>query len=146
LQLNAVQALVVPACLLALGWRAQRAPTTRGWLYDAGQVALLVLVLASLGMLYSAVEHGLLRPPDMQILGDDSPPTNLAWYQDRSGSILPQPWMLSLPLYVYRAATLAWALWLAASALRWSRWIWGCFKQQGLWHPIAKPLLPPPGV
>lgn len=146
LQLNAVQALVVPACLLALGWRARTERTTRGWLYDAGQIVLLVLVLASLAMLYSAVEHGLLRPPDMQILGDDSPPTNLAWYQDRSGPILPQPWMLSLPLFVYRAAMLTWALWLAASVLRWSRWIWGCFKQHGLWHPIAKPLLPPPGA
>ena len=42
-----------------------------------------------------------------------------------------------MPLLVYRAAMLAWALWLALALLRWLRWGWGCFTAGGGWRPWA---------
>ena len=40
--------------------------------------------MVSLGMLFLAVEQGLLGSPDMQIIGNQSSAFNLNWYQDRS--------------------------------------------------------------
>jgi len=31
---------------------------------------------------------------------------------------------------------LAWALWLAASLIRWARWGWSCLTEAGLWRPV----------
>jgi hypothetical protein len=39
-------------------------------------------------------------------------------------------------MFAYRAAMLAWALWLALGCVRWARWIWATFKQHGLWQPL----------
>ncbi|MBI2993807.1 MAG: hypothetical protein HYY48_06475 [Gammaproteobacteria bacterium] len=60
------------------------------------------------------------------------------WYQDRSGPLLPQAWILSVPLWVYRALMLAWALWLAFALLRWLKWGWSCWSRDGYWKPKPK--------
>ena len=51
--------------------------------------------------------------------------------------------LVSTPLLVYRLVMLAWALWLALAVIRWSRWIWGCFTQGGLWRVSPRPPKPP---
>ena len=48
--------------------------------------------------------------------------------------VLPQPWVLSVPLGFYRAAMLGWALWLAESLLGWARWAWASFTRDGGWR------------
>jgi hypothetical protein len=58
--------------------------------------------------------------------------------RDRSGAVLARPWVFSVPLLVYRLAMLLWAIWLAASLLRWSRWLWSCFGQDGFWRRLRK--------
>lgn len=137
-------ALVLPLCLLALGFRSRRATELRPRAHDATQILLALLVLASLAVLVAAVERGLLQTPDMRVMGNGSSATELHWYQDRIASRLPQPWVLSLPLMVYRVAMLAWALWLAAACIRWARWVWRCFTEHGLWKPLrARITLPP---
>ncbi len=57
----------------------------------------------------------------MQV-GNMSSAYNLNWYQDRSASTLPQAWVVSVPLMVYRVLMLLWALWLAFSLLKWLTW------------------------
>ena len=71
--------------------------------------------------------------------------------------------VVSLPLFVYRLAMLAWALWLALAVLRWLKWGWECLNDGGLWRApfpaspatpradltppvIMPPDAPPPGA
>ncbi|MGZ4970942.1 MAG: hypothetical protein ACXV7H_15630, partial [Methylobacter sp.] len=79
---------IVIACLMLLGWRkAQQASGLR--YFNVLQVIIGVLTVASLGLLFLAVEQGLLGSPDMQIIGNQSSAFSLNWYQDRSSAILP---------------------------------------------------------
>jgi hypothetical protein len=141
-QLDTGWALVMPLSLLALGWRAQRPPQGRAWLYDLGQLALVGLTMAALAVLAAAVREGLLRAPNMHIMGNDSHAGLLRWYQDRDGATLPEPLMISLPILAYRLAMLAWALWLALACVRWAGWAWSSFKQHGLWQPLRRKIAP----
>ena len=81
----------------------------------------------------------------MQISGNGSSSGDLRWYLDRTEDALPRPWVVSLPLFCYRLAMLAWALWLAQALLRWLRWGWGCFTEDGFWRPLRRkrPMAPP---
>jgi hypothetical protein len=49
-------------------------------------------------------------------------PAALSWFHDRVTSALPQPLVLSVSLWFYKAAMLAWALWLSFALVRWVRW------------------------
>ena len=136
LQLGLPEALLLPVALLALGKRSQQSEPGRAWLYDLGQLALVALLIVAAVTLVAAVEKGLLQTPEMQVMGNGSSPNQLNWYLDRVGGGLPRPAVLSLPMFAYRAAMLAWALWLALACVRWARWIWATFKQHGLWRPL----------
>ncbi len=131
-QIPIESAVVVVAWLIILGWRASR-PVAQADYFNILQVAIGVLTLVSLGLLFAAVEQGLLGSPDMQITGNQSSAFNLNWYQDRSPSILPTATLVSVPLIVYRLLMLAWSLWLAASLLNWLKWGWGCYSLGGFW-------------
>ena len=72
----------------------------------------------------------------MQVAGNGSSAFNLNWYADRSGMTLPQVWVFSVPVWIYRVLMLFWALWLALSLLRWLRWGWDCFSDHGIWRAI----------
>lgn len=102
--------------------------------------ALLVVLV-----LLHALQTGLLGRPDLLIQGNGSSAQLLNWYADRfsleQGSS--SAWLLSAPLWLYRLAMLLWALWLAASLLRWIQWGWEAYSTGGLWRerPVqaAKP-------
>jgi hypothetical protein len=144
-QAELLPALAVPLCLLALGLRAKPPGSDdRPLRYNVGQVLLVALVLAALGIVVNAVDVGLRRAPDMMIAGNGATPTELSWYRDRVGPVLSQPTLVSFPMWAYRACAVVWALWLVMSVLRWSTWIWACFRQHGLWRTPARPLPPPP--
>ena len=138
-QVSVVAAAVVVAWLLAFGWRRRRGSAGANYVFDLIQVGLAVLSLVALVILFRAVESGLLRHPDMGISGNQSTAAMLSWFQDRSGPVLARPWVLSVPLLVYRSAMLLWAVWLATSLLRWSRWLWACFVEGGFWQRIQLP-------
>jgi hypothetical protein len=131
-------ALVVVGWLLALGWRRQNAARASDAAFDALQLLLAGWTVLALLGLFFAIRQGLLGTPDMQIAGNGSDGGLLRWYRDRSGVTLPTAWAFSVPLLFYRLAMLAWALWLAGALLRWLRWGWQCFSQDGLWRPLRR--------
>ncbi len=125
---------VVVGWLFALAWRRERGARLGALGFDLVQIALAIATVAALGVLFEAIRHGLLGAPEMQIAGNGSSASELQWYQDRSDGSLPAASMFSVPLGVYRAAMLAWALWLALALLRWLRWGWDCFARDVLWR------------
>ena len=62
-----------------------------------------------------------------------SPKGLLRWYQDRAGALLPQPWLFSLSIWLYRLAMLAWSLWVATMLVGWLRWAWRQWTDGGYW-------------
>ncbi len=137
-------AVIVVGWLLTLAWRGAKGRDLSPGAFNLLQIGLVLLSLQAMSALAGAVAEGLLGQPAMQIAGNGSHATLLNWYQDRSDATLPQPWVISLPLWVYRALMLAWALWLANSLLNWLKWGWGCFSADGLWR--QRPPSPPPGT
>jgi len=128
---------IVIAWLMLLGWRKTQ-PTEGLRYFNALQTIIALLTVVSLGLLFLAVEHGLLGSPDMQIIGNQSSAFNLNWYQDRSPATLPTATLISVPLIAYRVLMLLWSLWLAVSLLNWLKWGWACFSSDGLWHKAVK--------
>ncbi len=107
--------------------------------FDAMQVLLALWTVVALALLVWAVQQGLLGLPDMQIRGNGSSGHLLRWYHDRNSKEIPTAWMLSVPLYTYRLAMLAWALWLARALVAWLRWGWQCYAAGELWRPVRRP-------
>ncbi len=127
-------AAVVVAWLLLLGLRRKRGhEITHVAMFNSMQVFMVVLTLAALGTLFFAIQHGLLGHLDMQIGGNGSSGHSLRWYQDRTDSLLPTAWVITVPLLAYRVSMLLWALWLAMALLRWLRWGWDCFSETSVW-------------
>ena len=143
-QVDIVMSLLIVGWLFALGWRARLDMPLSHLRFDLIQVGLVALTLAALGSLFTAVEHGLLGHPDMQVIGNLSSAYDLKWFADRSPDILPTAWVLSAPLLVYRVLMLAWALWLAFSLLQWLKWGWTCLASNGLWRDIKSDKKPAP--
>jgi hypothetical protein len=124
--------LFVAAWFLCIGLKTKFPPKTfreRQWA-QAFLVAMTVIAAVSL---FLAISQGLLGQPDMQITGNGSTADMLRWYLDRSGDQLPRPFVLTLPLWLYRCGMLAWALWLAQSLMKWAPWAWNSFSLGGIW-------------
>jgi hypothetical protein len=136
-------AALVIAWFFAFSWRAKTAgaPNAR-WLFNLAQLALAALTVAMFGVLFIAVQGGLLGQPEMQVAGNNSTYDMLRWYVDRAGPELKSASVLTLPILVYRALMLVWALWLAWSLLSWLKWGWQGFATNGLWR--KKPVLAAP--
>lgn len=126
--------IVIWLMLLGARSRLQKLPTP--FLFDSMQIGLVFLTLFALAFLFIAVQQGLLGNPEMHVAGNQSSAYELNWYQDRNENQLPQAWVLSAPVLVYRLLMLAWALWLAVSLLRWLRWGWQCFTTTATWQHL----------
>jgi hypothetical protein len=136
-QVPAPAALVIVGWLLALGSRESRPMPEQRLMYNGLQVVLVLWSLVALVCLFAAVQAGLIGQPDMQIGGNQSDTWTLNWTQDRIDGNLPQPWVLSAPIWVYRALMLAWSLWLALALLGWLKWGWHCITRGGIWRKGA---------
>lgn len=128
-----VGALVV-LWLFALGWRQRLDMDLAPWRFNLIQVALVLLSIAALVALLVAVEQGLLGAPAMQIAGNGSSATELQWYLDRQPGQTAAVTVVSVPIWVYRALMLAWALWLAWRLLAWLRWGWRSLMSPVPWR------------
>jgi len=150
-QVPLVLALTVIAWLFFLAWRGRdsflRLPV---WGFNLLQVFLIILTATALGIFIGVVAQGLLGSPEMFIAGNGSTRSALRWYQPRCENALPQPGCLSVSIWWFRILMLAWALWLAASLIRWLRWAWLQFSTGGCFHrtpgnPVTPPPMPPAG-
>jgi len=100
-------------------------------------------------VLIAAVPKGLLGLPDMHVAGNDSGAWNLHWFADQSADALPRGGVISVSLWVYKIAMLAWALWLANALIGWLRWGFDAWTRGGYWRKrepkqvaVAPPQLP----
>ncbi len=136
--------------LLALGWRRERGASVASPIaFDLLQVELAALTMLALTALFFSIKQGLLGLPEMQIAGNGSTASLLRWYQDRVGAELPRMSVVSVSLWFYRLAMLAWALWVARALIGWLRWGWDCFSTGELWRPVRRKVVshtetPPP--
>jgi hypothetical protein len=105
------------------------------WRFNIIQLSLGILTIVALMTLLGAIHQGLLGHPNMHIAGNGSDASYLRWYEDRTAGVLPQVWVLSLSMWIYRIAMLLWALWISFALIRWLRWGWECFSTNGLWKP-----------
>lgn len=142
--------ILVAVWLFALDGRRRWAPAD-ALRFNLVQIALPVLTLAALLCMFNAIRNGLLGAPDMYVTGNGSTAQLLRWFADRSADALPVAGAISLPLWVYKLAMLAWALWLAWAVVDWLRRGFAAWQRGGYWRspaPAAKldPIgdLPPP--
>ncbi|MDY0189528.1 MAG: hypothetical protein RBR22_02235 [Desulfuromonas sp.] len=127
----------VAAWLILLGLRPQWAQQQRSALgFNMLQLTLIVLSIVALTTILAAIQQGLLGLPEMQIAGNHSSPWRLNWYQDRCSGFLPEAWVVSVPMYIYRLFMLLWALWLALALMKWLHWGWSCFSTHGVWRKL----------
>ena len=98
------------------------------------QVLLVLWTIVAAAFLLNAVRVGLLGYPDMIVLGNGSSASQLHWYQDRFADQVAPAWVVSAPVLAYRLLMLLWALWLAASLLKWIKWGWESFSAGGYWR------------
>jgi hypothetical protein len=149
-QVSVVAGAVFVGWLLALGWRARRVEGLGVVAFNLRQLAIVLWTVVAFVILGVSVYQGLLGAPEMQVRGNGSNADMLRWFTDRTEATLPAPWMLSVPILVYRAAMLGWALWIALAVLKWLRWGWTSFTSGGGWKkspPRPRPVMnvPVPG-
>jgi hypothetical protein len=144
-QVNLFASVAIIVWLFLLAWRGrdsfQKLPAAA---YNILQIVLVILSFAALGILISVVSAGLLGQPEMFIEGNGSGSHTLNWYLARAENLLPQPSCLSVSIWFYRFLMLAWALWLAASLLRWLKWAWLQFSTGPLFQTLKKNSVTPP--
>ncbi|MGI9236043.1 MAG: hypothetical protein ACR2QZ_01515, partial [Woeseiaceae bacterium] len=128
-----VLALVV-IWLLACGARERWQIDVDWWRFNTVQVAIGGLTVIALLGVVATLPQGLLGTPDMHVTGHNSYGNVLSWFADSSAAALPAAAVISVPLWIYKALILAWALWLSFALLRWLPWVWQCFSSQGYWR------------
>jgi hypothetical protein len=92
----------------------------------------------------AAVPQGLLAHPDMRIAPPPIIGGELTWFVDQSMTQLPAPAVLSVSLWWYKIAMLAWALWLSFALIRWVKWAWQVYTRDGLWPQRERAPQPAP--
>lgn len=89
-------------------------------LHPRARVGILVAIsVLGTNFLYQVVKTGLVLTPPMLVVGNQSSSSKLQWLFDQTGPLLPQPWVLSLPLWAWRAFALVWATWLVIAFIGW---------------------------
>ena len=120
--------------LIVMQWRkrAEQLPE-QSW-FNSKQVLLIGLSLLALLCLVVSVPRALLESPDMLLTGNGSYGNYLRWYSDFSESMLPDFWVVSVPLWLYKGAMLLWSIWLSFALLRWTRYAWSALNVGQFWR------------
>ncbi|MEZ5595100.1 MAG: hypothetical protein R3E84_01715 [Pseudomonadales bacterium] len=100
------------------------------------QVVTAMVTVITVLVLIASVPSALLSSPDMHITGNGSDALFYRWYSDQAVQTAPAPWVLSVPMWVYRGAMLAWSLWLAFALIRWVRAAWDSYRQPAMWYSL----------
>ncbi len=131
--------LLFAAWVYAIRWREQAATaafTDRR--FNATQVLLIGLSVATVVSVVAAIPNALLATPDMRIAGSGQSAGELSWFNDLAADALPTPWVLSLSLWWYKLAMLLWALWLAFALVRWVPMAWHGLTVGGFWRAAKR--------
>lgn len=130
---------IVATGFLALDARRRYLPGRLGpWRFDAIQIVLTGITLLSFLALVAAIPAGLLGSPDMHIAGGDASYGELGWLADRATGLLPQASAITLPMWAYKAAMLAFALWLAYAFIGWIKLAWAALTAGGGWMRLRR--------
>jgi hypothetical protein len=126
-------------------WRARHPAPLERRRFNLLQLLSALLAVVAILAVVAAVPQGLLAQPDMRIEPAENA-AELTWFVDQSAEHLPSPSVLSVSLWWYKLAMLAWALWLSFALTRWTRWAWQVFIRDGLWRraPGRTPPAPAP--
>lgn len=135
------------AFVAVFAWRARQAAPPERLRFNLLQLALALLALVALLAVVAAVPQGLLSHPDMRVAGAGGA-DGFSWFVDQSPGPLPVSGVVSVSLWWYKLAMLAWALWLSFALTRWVRWAWQVYGREGLWRPAPARTAgaPPPKV
>ena len=131
--INMVGSLPVVLWFFAMEARRRYNVAAASKLFNLMQIGLIGLSLVALMSLFFTIPQSLLSSPNMQITGNGSSAYIYQWYQDHSSDSLPNAWVFSLPLWVFRLAMLLWSMWLVFALLRWLKWGWQCLSAGKLW-------------
>jgi hypothetical protein len=134
---NLAAGLIVAGWLIALNFR-EKGEKLEDRQFNAMQVGLVILTVAAVASLVFAISKGLLCHPDMNITGNGSHSSLLRWYQDVSDPTVPQAWLFSIPMFTYRIAMLAWALWISFWLVGILKWGWQQFTTPKIWISLPR--------
>jgi hypothetical protein len=126
----------------AFQWRAASGAGAEPRRFNILQILLGVLAVVAVAAVVAAVPGGLLAHPDMRIHTSGSSDL-LTWFIDRTSDVLPRSGALSVSLWWYKLAMLAWALWLSFALTRWVKWAWQIYSRDGLWRVVPRRVRPP---
>ncbi|MEZ0185578.1 MAG: hypothetical protein AB9Q23_04245 [Candidatus Reddybacter sp.] len=130
---NMIGSLPVVVWFFAMEARRRYNPAAPSKLFNLMQIGLIGLSLVALLSLFFTIPQSLLSSPNMQITGNGSGAYLYQWYQDHSSDSLPNAWVFSLPLWVFRLTMLLWSMWLVFALLNWIKWGWQCLSTGKLW-------------
>ena len=116
-----------------MAWR-KKVPELSVGAFQFRQLLCVLMTLVVLISMVGAIPFSLLGSPNMMIQGNGSYAHALKWFQDGTAGEVPMTWVFSVPLWVYRVSMLVWSLWLASSLVKWLKWAWECFSQEGMWR------------
>ncbi|MCP4745842.1 MAG: hypothetical protein GY874_06820 [Desulfobacteraceae bacterium] len=136
-QVPVIMSMIIAGWIIVLGLRKTGSMPKHGFSFNSIQTGLVIWTAAALVCMYAAVKAGLVGQPEMQISGNDSYYLKLNWTQDRIMGQMPRPWVVSMPVMVFRGCMLVWSLWLASSLLNWLKWGWKCFGTDGFWRKVS---------
>jgi len=124
-------------------WRSRHPAVSERRRFNLLQLVSGLLAVAAILAVVAAVPRGLLAQPDMRIepAGEAH---ELNWFVDLATAQFPAPSVLSISLWWYKLAMLAWALWLSFALTRWTRWAWQVLIRDGLWRRALVRTPPPP--
>ncbi len=128
-------AIITATWLVALEARP-KADHLTGMKFNLVQTGILALTLGAGACLIFGISNGLLGHPDMSIQGNGSRAGLLRWYHDVSGQVLPKAWIVSIPIWTYRVAMLAWALWVSFWLINILKWGWQRCSTPDLWARV----------
>ena len=133
--LSAAVFATVVVWVLAMSWRATWQPDVSRWRFNLIQSVLaLATLIAVSSLVFSGIRYGLFSTPDMGVTGPGSYAGNFVWFRDRTVAALPQPEVISVPLWIYKILIIALALWVVAALVRWLKWAWQSWSAGGYWR------------
>ena len=111
---------------------------------DPHRCAFVVPVVAGVVITGSSIDDNQrVHETSGAVRGFDAVTGALRWTFDRLAGTLPSCTAVSLPLMVFRAVMLAWAVWLAWALVKWLRWGFDSLTAGGGWRkPELKLRLP----